>query len=77
MANKTRQQIGADIKGVDLTARDILHHINDSVANLNGGNSLPTADPASVGALFITGSDGMNLGDITGSGFAVLCVSQG
>jgi len=55
-----------------------LQDIIDSVQFLTPGeNTLPTADPASAGALFITGSDGMNLGSITGSGFAVLCVSQG
>ena len=58
----------------DISSIDIVN----SVQLLNPGeNTLPTVDPAVAGQLFITGSTGMNLGDITGSGFAVLCVSQG
>tara|TARA_Y100000389_G_scaffold26851_1_gene23079 strand:- start:218 stop:451 length:234 start_codon:yes stop_codon:yes gene_type:complete len=53
-------------------------NIIDSVQLLSPGeNTLPTSDPAVAGDLFITGSTGANLGDITGSGFALLCVSQG
>ena len=53
-------------------------NIIDSVQLLSPGeNTLPTSDPAVAGDLFITGSAGANLGDITGSGFALLCVSQG
>jgi len=53
-------------------------NIIDSVQLLSPGeNTLPTSDPAVAGDLFITGSAGANLGNITGSGFALLCVSQG
>jgi len=53
-------------------------NIIDSVQLLSPGeNTLPTSDPATAGDLFITGSAGANLGAITGSGFALLCVSQG
>ena len=48
--------------------------ISGSVTSIG---DLPTADPAVAGQLFVTGSTGMNLGPVTGSGFAVLCVSQG
>ena len=77
MANQNKVTIKTEINSGTKNPRNILSDIVDSFANLNGGNTLPTADPASAGALFITGSDGMNLGGITGSGFAVLCVSQG
>ena len=41
-------------------------------------SQLPTADPGVSGQVFITGSTGMNLGGITGSGtFKILCVSAG
>jgi len=60
----------------------------DGLTNISGslnvsGSSiiikpLPTADPGVNGKLFITGSTGMNLGGITGSGtFKILCVSAG
>jgi hypothetical protein len=58
----------------DITTTDIINSIQ---LLQPGENKLPITDPASAGQLFITGSDGMNLGGITGSGFAVLCVSQG
>jgi len=41
-------------------------------------SQLPTSDPGVSGQVFITGSTGMNLGGITGSGtFKILCVSAG
>jgi hypothetical protein len=55
----------------------VIQSLIDNVQLRQGANDLPTSDPTEAGSLFITGSDGMNLGDITGSGFAVLCVSQG
>ena len=76
MAKKTQQTLNNDLlnKSINPTLQDIV----DSVSLLTpGANVLPTSDPAAAGSLFITGSDGMNLGAITGSGFAVLCVSQG
>ena len=41
-------------------------------------NSLPTSDPGISGQVFTTGSTGMNLGGITGSGtFRIVCISGG
>jgi hypothetical protein len=76
MAQKTKKNLNdtLDNKSINPVFQDIV----DSVQLLTPGeNTLPTSDPAEPGALFITGSEGMNLGDITGSGFAILCVSQG
>ena len=75
MAKKTKAQLKADLanKSLNPFIRDII----DSAQLKQDDNNLPTSDPATAGSLFITGSDGMNLGGITGSGFAVLCVSQG
>ena len=64
-------------------------HIHDNVnvsgsLNLSGSftffssSIIPTSDPGVSGQVFITGSTGMNLGGITGSGtFKILCVSAG
>jgi hypothetical protein len=65
----------SDLKTLDHVNREDI--INSALLLNPGENKLPTTDPAVAGKLFITGSDGMNLGGITGSGFAVLCVSQG
>ena len=70
MANKTKNQLKTNN---DITLIDV---INSVQLLTPGENTLPQKDPASAGALFITGSDGMNLGPVTGSGFAVLCVSH-
>jgi hypothetical protein len=40
-------------------------------------NNLPTSDPGTAGFAFVTGSAGMSLGSITGSGFSLLCISNG
>ena len=40
-------------------------------------STLPSSDPATAGTVFVTGSAGMNLGSITGSGFSLLCISNG
>ena len=65
----------SELKGRnDISSVDI---INSVQLVAPGENVLPTSDPATAGSLFITGSDSMDLGSITGSGFAVLCVSQG
>jgi len=77
MANKNQTNLKKDVLNVSISTDDVLRNIIDSAQLKAGGNDLPTVDPASAGALFITGSDGMNLGNITGSGFAILCVSQG
>ena len=77
MASKNQKNLNRDVVNVDVTTDTILKNIIDSAQLKAGNNDLPTSDPTSAGALFITGSDGMNLGGITGSGFAVLCVSQG
>lgn len=56
----------------------IFKDLVDSVSLLNpGANVLPTSDPGEPGALFVTASEGFEFGSITGSGFAVFCVSQG
>ena len=39
--------------------------------------ALPTSDPGVAGVLFVTVSTTMGLGEITGSGFKILGVSQG
>tara|TARA_B100000287_G_scaffold194153_1_gene183298 strand:- start:265 stop:492 length:228 start_codon:yes stop_codon:yes gene_type:complete len=59
------------------------HNILDSVLlQKPGENNLPTSDPGVAGDLFVTQSSGFQsaLGvnsSITGSGFSLLCVSQG
>lgn len=56
----------------------VLHDYVDSFLNKKPGeNTLPTSDPGVAGEIFLTGSAGMDMGAITGSGFSVLCVSQG
>ena len=55
----------------------VIQSLIDNAQLRQGANDLPTSDPVAAGSLFITGSDGMGLGNITGSGFAILCVSQG
>jgi len=79
MALKNKKDISTELKfGVSQTDRQIMLDFLDSAQLLTPGeNTLPTSDPGTAGSLFITGSDGMNLGNITGSGFAILCVSQG
>ena len=77
MASKNQANLSKDVINVSVSTDTVLQNIIDSAQLKAGNNDLPTADPAIAGALFITGSDGMNLGAITGSGFAVLCVSQG
>jgi hypothetical protein len=66
-------------------------HVSDGDVNVSGSvnlsgsfkftpniSQLPTSDPGVSGQVFITGSTGMNLGGITGSGtFKILCVSAG
>ena len=73
---KTKTQLTSDHNSQD-NNNLVIQSLIDNVQLREGSNDLPTSDPATAGSLFITGSDGMNLGDITGSGFAVLCVSQG
>ena len=76
MAKKTKRNLNdtLDNKSISPVFQDIV----DSVQLLTPGeNTLPTSDPGSAGSLFITGSAGMDLGAISGSGFAILCVSQG
>ena len=59
------------------TSRQYHDYVDSFLNRKPGENTLPTTDPAVAGELFITGSTGMDMGPITGSGFAVLCVSQG
>jgi len=74
---KTKAQLTTDHSVLE-SNNIIIQSLIDNVQLLTPGtNTLPTSDPAEAGSLFITGSDGMNLGGVTGSGFAVLCVSQG
>ena len=74
---KTKAQLTADHGALE-SNNVIIQSLIDNVQLLTPGtNTLPTSDPAAAGSLFITGSDGMGLGAITGSGFALLCVSQG
>jgi hypothetical protein len=76
MAKKTKQNLDNDLsnRAVNPTLQDIV----DSVALLTpGSNVLPTSDPGEAGALFVTASSGFNFGAVSGSGFAVFCVSQG
>lgn len=76
MANKTKTQLKDSLANRSLNP--LFRDLVDSAQLTNPGvNHLPTSDPSEAGALFVTGSTGMNLGNITGSGFAVLCVSQG
>ena len=39
--------------------------------------NLPSSDPGVANQLFVTSSAGANLGGITGSGFSLLCISNG
>lgn len=73
---KTKAQLTTDHSEQD-SNNLVIQSLIDNVQLREGANDLPTSDPATAGSLFITGSDGMNLGAITGSGFAILCVSQG
>ena len=76
MAQKTKQALDTSFKNKSGFTQ--LQDIVDSALLLqDGDNDLPTSDPETAGSLFLTGSAGMNLGSITGSGFAILCVSQG
>ena len=76
MAQKNKASLDNDFS--NKSGMSELRDIVDSVQLLTPGvNTLPTSDPAEAGALFITGSVGAFLGEITGSGFALLCVSQG
>jgi len=77
MASKNQANLSKDVINVSVSTDTVLQNIIDSAQLKAGNNDLPTSDPAVAGALFITGSVGMNLGEITGSGFAILCVSQG
>lgn len=77
MAKKTYSDLTDSL--TNKSVNPVLQDITDSVPLLTPGknNHLPTSDPGVAGSLFVTGSGGMNLGSITGSGFAVFCVSQG
>tara|TARA_B100000963_G_scaffold352336_1_gene365364 strand:+ start:95 stop:325 length:231 start_codon:yes stop_codon:yes gene_type:complete len=76
MAQKNKASLDNDFS--NKSGMSELRDIVDSVQLLTPGtNTLPTSDPAEAGSLFITGSAGAFLGAITGSGFALLCVSQG
>ncbi len=77
MASKDQKSLKREVTNVSVSTDTVIQNIIDSAQLRAGNNDLPTSDPASAGALFITGSAGANLGEITGSGFALLCVSQG
>ena len=76
MAQKTKQTLDTDLTN-RAGVKELKDLLDSALFLQDGDNDLPTSDPETAGSLFITGSEGMNLGAITGSGFAVLCVSQG
>jgi hypothetical protein len=60
------------------TSRQYHDYVDSFLNRKPGENTLPTTDPGVAGEIFITASAGTeNLGDITGSGFSFLAVSQG
>ena len=76
MAKSTLAELNNAIynKSVQEPIEDLI----DSVSLLTPGvNILPTSDPEQAGALFVTESTSMGLGEVTGSGFKIFCVSQG